>query len=95
MIFGIIARSLKTFIINAMDPNEIKALIESGMSNVIVNVDGDGTHFEALIVSTEFEGKSLIERHKLVYGVLGDAMKERIHALSLKTFTPEQWEQSK
>lgn len=78
-----------------MDPNEIKALIESGMSNVIVNVDGDGTHFEALIVSTEFEGKSLIERHKLVYGVLGDAMKERIHALSLKTFTPEQWEQSK
>ena len=95
MIFGIIARSLKTFIIHAMDPNEIKALIESGMSNVIVNVDGDGTHFEALIVSTEFEGKSLIERHKLVYGVLGDAMKERIHALSLKTFTPEQWEQSK
>jgi len=92
---GIIARSLKTFIITAMDPNEIKALIENGMSNVIVNVDGDGTHFEALIVSTEFEGKSLIERHKLVYGVLGDAMKERIHALSLKTFTPEQWEQSK
>jgi len=92
---GIIARSLKPFIITAMDPNEIKAMIENGMSNVIVNVDGDGTHFEALIVSTEFEGKSLIERHKLVYGVLGDAMKERIHALSLKTFTPEQWEQSK
>lgn len=95
MMYGIIARSLKTFIICAMDPNEIKAMIENGMSNVIVNVDGDGTHFEALIVSTEFEGKSLIERHKLVYGVLGDAMKERIHALSLKTFTPEQWEQSK
>jgi len=78
-----------------MDPNEIKAIIESGMSNVIVNVDGDGTHFDALIVSTEFEGKSLIERHKLVYSVLGDAMKERIHALSLKTFTPEQWEKNK
>ena len=62
---------------------------------MVVNVDGDGTHFEALIVSTEFEGKSLIERHKLVYGVLGDAMKERIHALSLKTFTPEQWESQK
>lgn len=75
-----------------MDPKEIKAILENGMSNLVVNVDGDGTHFEALIVSTEFEGKSLIERHKIVYGVLGDAMKERIHALSLKTFTPEQWE---
>ena len=91
----IIERSIKTFILSAMDPNEIKAMIESGMSNVLVNVDGDGTHFDALIVSTEFEGKSLIERHKLVYGVLGDAMKERIHALSLKTFTPEQWEKNK
>ncbi|MEM7008477.1 MAG: BolA/IbaG family iron-sulfur metabolism protein [Thermodesulfobacteriota bacterium] len=78
-----------------MDPNDIKQMIENGMANVIVNVDGDGTHFEALIVSTEFEGKSLIERHKLVYSVLGDAMKERIHALSLKTFTPEQWEKQK
>jgi len=78
-----------------MDPNEIKSMIESGMSNVIVSVDGDGTHFDALIVSTEFEGKSLIERHKLVYSVLGDAMKERIHALSLKTFTPEQWGKNK
>ena len=78
-----------------MDPKEIQTMIENGMSSSVVNVEGDGTHFEALIVSTEFEGKSLIERHKLVYGVLGDAMKERIHALSLKTFTPEQWESQK
>jgi acid stress-induced BolA-like protein IbaG/YrbA len=91
-LFDIVERRLKTFIITAMDSNEIKTMIENGMSNSVVNVDGDGTHFEALIVSTEFEGKSLIERHKLVYGVLGDAMKERIHALSLKTYTPEQWE---
>jgi acid stress-induced BolA-like protein IbaG/YrbA len=91
-LFDIVERRLKTFIITAMDSNEIKTMIENGMSNLVVNVDGDGTHFEALIVSTEFEGKSLIERHKLVYGVLGDAMKERIHALSLKTYTPEQWE---
>jgi acid stress-induced BolA-like protein IbaG/YrbA len=90
-LFDIVERRLKTFIITAMDSNEIKTMIENGMSNSVVNVDGDGTHFEALIVSTEFEGKSLIERHKLVYGVLGDAMKERIHALSLKTYTPEQW----
>jgi acid stress-induced BolA-like protein IbaG/YrbA len=91
-LFDIVERRLKTFIITAMDSNEIKTMIENGMSNSVVNVDGDGTHFEALIVSTEFEGKSLIERHKLIYGVLGDAMKERIHALSLKTYTPEQWE---
>jgi len=78
-----------------MDSKEIKSIIESGMSNSVVNVEGDGTHFEAIIVSSEFEGKSLIERHKIVYGVLGDAMKERIHALSLKTFTPEQWENHK
>ena len=78
-----------------MDPNEIKTMIENGMSSSLVNVDGDGTHFEAVIVSDEFEGKSLIERHKLVYSVLGDAMKERIHALSLKTLTPEQWENNK
>ena len=78
-----------------MDPNEIKLMIENGMSSALVNVDGDGTHFDAVIVSDEFEGKSLIERHKLVYSVLGDAMKERIHALSLKTFTPEQWENNK
>jgi acid stress-induced BolA-like protein IbaG/YrbA len=91
----IIERRLKTFILSPMDPNEIKTMIENGMTNLVVNVDGDGTHFEALIVSTEFEGKSLIDRHKLVYGVLGDAMKERIHALSLKTYTPEQWENNK
>jgi len=65
------------------------------VSSKEADADGDGTHFEALIVSTEFEGNSLIERHKVVYGVLGDAMKERIHALSLKTFTPEQWESQK
>ncbi len=91
----VIERRLKTFILTAMDPSEIKTMIENGMTNLVVNVDGDGTHFEALIVSTEFEGKSLIERHKLVYSVLGDAMKERIHALSLKTFTPKQWDNQK
>ena len=75
-----------------MDPQDIKQMIENGMQNSQVSVEGDGTHFEALIISEEFEGKSLIQRHKLVYEVLGDAMKEQIHALSMKTYTPEQWE---
>ncbi len=78
-----------------MEPDEIKAIIETGMPGASVEVDGDGTHFEAVIVSDTFIGKTLLERHKLVYGVLGEAMKERIHALSLKTFTPEQWEKIK
>ena len=75
-----------------MDPKEIQTMIESGMAGADVSVEGDGTHFDAVIVSEDFEGKTLLERHQLVYSVLGDAMKERIHALSLKTYTPEQWE---
>jgi acid stress-induced BolA-like protein IbaG/YrbA len=78
-----------------MDPKEIQAMIEAGMPGSSVDVDGDGTHFEAVIVSSVFSGKSLLERHQLVYKVLGEAMKERIHALSLKTYTPEQWDKIK
>lgn len=78
-----------------MDPKEIKAMIEAGMPGSSVDVDGDGTHFEAVIVSSVFNGKTLLERHQLVYNVLGEAMKERIHALSLKTYTPEQWDKIK
>jgi acid stress-induced BolA-like protein IbaG/YrbA len=74
-----------------MNPEEIKAMIENAMPGSIVNVGGDGTHFEAIVVSSEFEGKGLLEQHQMVYKVLGESMKERIHALSLKTYTPEQW----
>jgi acid stress-induced BolA-like protein IbaG/YrbA len=91
----ILERGLKTFILSVMEPNEIKTLIETGMPGASVEVDGDGTHFEAVIVSDTFIGKTLLDRHKMVYGVLGDAMKERIHALSLKTYTPQQWEKIK
>jgi len=76
-----------------MDPKKVKELIKSGMSTQNVEVEGDGSHFEAVIVSDEFEGKSLIQRHQVVYKALGDAMKEDIHALSMKTYTPDQWDQ--
>ena len=59
-----------------MNTDEIKTLIENGLTTSFVDVVGDGTHFEAIIVSDEFEDKMLIDRHKLVYGALGDAMKE-------------------
>ena len=78
-----------------MNIEEIKSLIESGISTSYVNVVGDGTHFEAVIVSSDFENKIMIDRHKLVYNALGDAMNEKIHAISLKTYTPGQWENIK
>jgi len=51
-------------------------------------VEGDGQHFYATVVSAEFEGKRLIQRHQLVYAALGDRMKAEVHALSIKAFTP-------
>ncbi|HEX3036194.1 MAG TPA: BolA/IbaG family iron-sulfur metabolism protein [Thermodesulfobacteriota bacterium] len=78
-----------------MNPEEIKAMIENAMPSSTVSVEGDGTHFVATVVSSEFAGKRLVEQHQLVYKALGNAMKERIHALSLKTYTPEQWERVK
>lgn len=52
---------------------------------------GGGDHYAAVIISTAFEGRSLIERHRLVYQALGDAMRSDIHALSLTTETPQEW----
>ena len=52
---------------------------------------GDGAHFEALIVSDAFAGLSRIKQHQLVYAALGDRMREEIHALSMQTLTPAQW----
>lgn len=57
-----------------------------------IKVSGDdGTHFEAVIVSAAFIGKSMVQQHQQVYSALGDRMRSEIHALSMKTFTPEQW----
>ncbi|MFT5258496.1 MAG: acid stress-induced BolA-like protein IbaG/YrbA [Saprospiraceae bacterium] len=71
-------------------PEDIKGWIEAGMKDCTVEIDGDGQHFEATIVSPEFSGKSRIQQHQLVYGVLGDKMKAAIHALSMKTLSPEE-----
>ena len=57
-----------------------------------IKVQGDdGTHFEAVIVSPAFVGKSMVQQHQLVFAALGDRMRSEIHALSMKTLTPEQW----
>jgi acid stress-induced BolA-like protein IbaG/YrbA len=55
---------------------------------------GDNHHFQLVIVSERFAGKSMVQQHQLVYGALGGAMREAIHALALRTYTPAQWEQA-
>jgi acid stress-induced BolA-like protein IbaG/YrbA len=76
-----------------MSPNEISSLINKGIDNVNVNVRSeDNTHFEAVVITDNFEGKSLIKRHQMVYGCLGKLMGNEIHALSLKTYTDKGWQ---
>ena len=72
-------------------PDSIRATLDSGLACEHLEVRGDGQHFEAVIVSPEFEGLSRIKRHQRVYGVLGDRMREEIHALSMTTLTPAEW----
>ena len=72
-------------------PESIKGAIEAGVACDQVEVGGDGRHFQALIVSEAFEGLTKVRRHQLVYGALGDRMREEIHALSMTTLTPAQW----
>ena len=71
-------------------PEMVKNYILQGLECEHIQVDGDGRHFEAVIVSKEFAGKGMLQQHQLVYKVLGDRMGQ-IHALSMKTLTPEQW----
>jgi acid stress-induced BolA-like protein IbaG/YrbA len=74
-------------------PESIKQGIEAGLACERVEVIGDGQHFQALVVSGAFAGKSRVQRHQLVYKALGDRMREEIHALSMQTFTPEEAKQ--
>lgn len=74
-----------------MDPARIKHLIETGLSGARANVRGeDGVHFEADVVCAAFSGKLPLARHRMVYATLGERMGGEIHALSLKTWTPEE-----
>ena len=72
-------------------PEDIRQYISEGLACEHLEVTGDGRHFEALIVSSAFAGKRPIARHQLVYAALGDRMKAEVHALSMKTLTPEEW----
>ena len=70
----------------------IRIHIENTLSCELVLVEGDdGYHFSAIIVSAEFQGKNMVQQHQLVYRALGKKMEQEIHALSMRTLTPEQW----
>jgi acid stress-induced BolA-like protein IbaG/YrbA len=72
-------------------PEQIQSYIKQGSACSHLAVEGDGQHFYATVVSAEFEGKRLIQRHQLVYAALGDRMKAEVHALSIKAFTPAEF----
>jgi len=79
-----------------MNPEEIKSLISSFIENSKVEViSEDNVHFEATIIAELFEGKSLIERHKMIYASLGDKMKQEIHALTITALTPNEYKKLK
>ena len=74
-----------------MNSDDIKILIETSIEDAVANVSSDdNVHFEAIVISQAFIEKSLIQRHQMVYGSLGDKMQSEIHALSLTTLTPKE-----
>jgi acid stress-induced BolA-like protein IbaG/YrbA len=80
--------------VNDPTPDDVRGYIAASLACEHVEVDGDGRHFFATIVAAEFEGRSRVARHQRVYAALGDRMREQIHALSMKTLTPAEWQAS-
>jgi acid stress-induced BolA-like protein IbaG/YrbA len=75
-----------------MTSDELQALISAGLPCEHIQVEGDGRHWTAIIVSAEFEGKRRIQRHQRVYAALGAKMQtDEVHALSMHTVTPAEW----
>ena len=72
-------------------PEDVKRYIAQGLDCERVEVDGDGRHFQALIVSAAFAGKNRVARHQLVYAALGERMRAEVHALSRRTLTPDEY----
>lgn len=75
-----------------ISPQDIEQWIRAGLAVSHLEITGDGQHFYAVIVSPEFEGKGRIGQHQLVYKALGARMAQEIHALSMQTFSPTEWQ---
>lgn len=78
-----------------MDPGTVRSAILADLPDAEVAVDGDGRRYSVRVVSEQFLGKSLVQQHQLVYQSLGDKVGADIHALSIQTFTPRQWQARK
>mgnify|MGYP001346773513 FL=1 len=75
-----------------LQPTEIEEIIKKNLNCIYLRINGDdGTHFDATIVSKSFIDQSILQQHQLVYKSLGTMMIKEIHALSIKTYTPDQW----
>jgi acid stress-induced BolA-like protein IbaG/YrbA len=72
-------------------PEDVQRYISEKLPCDFIEVRGDGQHFEAVIVSSAFSGKNMVQQHQIVYDALGERMREEIHALSMKTYSPERW----
>lgn len=79
-----------------MEPEEVKKLILAGLPDCEVTVKGDGSHFDTIVVGEVFADKSLVAKQKLVYATVNDCITSgQLHALSIKTYTPSEWEKAK
>ncbi|NJL36338.1 MAG: BolA/IbaG family iron-sulfur metabolism protein [Leptolyngbyaceae cyanobacterium SM1_4_3] len=82
-----------------ISPSQVEAMIKAGLPDAQVEVQdltGGGDHYQVTVISSQFEGKGLVQQHQLVYGAVRQAMSsEAIHALSLKTYTPQTWQSSR
>ena len=79
-----------------MNSQQIAQMIRAGLPGADANVKSDdNVHFEAVVVCAAFAGKRPVQRHQMVYASLKDAMADRIHALAIKTYTPEEWERAR
>lgn len=77
-----------------VNPKEIETILFNafpGGEIVVQDLVGDGDHLQAIVISDLFQGKTLLEQHQMVYAPLREKLKEQLHALALKTYTPEQW----
>ncbi|HJL74575.1 MAG: BolA/IbaG family iron-sulfur metabolism protein [Candidatus Marinimicrobia bacterium] len=80
-----------------MEPDEVKELIQAGIVDAhveVVDTTGTKDHFSAIVISDTFLGKNMVQQHQIVYKALGSFMTNEIHALQLKTMTPEQWKEN-
>ncbi len=78
-----------------MNPEDVQKMIEAGLPDCEVKVTGDGSHFDAVVIGEVFDGMSLVKKQQKVYATLGDKITSgEVHALTIKTFTPSEWEKA-